>query len=341
MRVSYFYNDVIPSRFAAPIQILNTCRALGELGVCVTVYTRSIADGVAQCLAFYGLTPHKNLSIAPLFSRRLPRRFDLWWKLPSLLREQAASGRPHFIVARGEDGVALFRSLRWTKRAPGERRIYEAHRLCYAHEIENNQNRRWNESSTHSRAAARLREREKEAVESADGLLCLTEGVKEALETSFHVIRPTAILPSGTNVPPAPLADENAPERDIDILYVGKLEQRKGVCDLIAAMAHLPCRRLWIVGGTAAEVEALAQLTRARGVTERVVLTGFVEPSRVRHFLLRAKVGVCPLPTNHSVTSELFTSPLKILELMAHGVPVVATDLPSVREILTHEQTGV
>ena len=29
------------------------------------------------------------------------------------------------------------------------------------------------------------------------------------------------------------------------------------------------------------------------------------------------------------------------LELMAHGVPVVATDLPSVREILTHEQTGI
>ncbi|MGI8995330.1 MAG: glycosyltransferase family 4 protein [Pyrinomonadaceae bacterium] len=207
MRVSYFYDSDIPSRFAAPIQILNTCRALGELGVRVTVYAGSTAGDAAQCLAFYGLTPHENLHIAALHSRWRPRRFDLWWKLPSLLRRQAASGERHFIVARGEDGVA--------------------------------------------------------------------------------------------------------------------------------------CRRLWMVGGTAAEVEALAQLTRAWGVTERVVLTGFVEPTRVPHFLLRAKVGVCPLPGNHSVTSELFTSPLKILELMAHGVPVVATDLPSVREILTHEQTGI
>lgn len=341
MRVSYFYDDVIPNRFAAPIQILNTCRALGALGVRVTVYTRSIANGAAKCLAFYGLPPHENLRIAPLFSGRLPRRFNLRWKLPSILRTQAVSGEPHIIVARGEDGVALFRSLRGTKRAPGELRIYEAHRLCYAHEIENSQERRWNESSKHSRAVACLRAREKAAVEGADGLLCLTEGVKKALETSFQVTRPTAILPSGTNVFPASLAEVNAPERDIDILYVGKLERRKGVCDLIAAMPHLPCRRLWVVGGTAAEMEALAQFAKVRGVADRIVFTGFVEPSRIQHFMRRARVGVCPLPANHSVTSELFTSPLKILELMAHGVPVVATNLPSVREILTHEVTGV
>ena len=48
----------------------------------------------------------------------------------------------------------------------------------------------------------------------------------------------------------------------------------------------------------------------------------------MQDYLTRARVGVCPLEPDASIISERFTSPLKLLEMMAHGVPVVASDVP-------------
>lgn len=277
VRVSYFYDIALPSRYAAAIQILNTCRALGEFGVPVTLYSGPIAaPTVAAALAGYGLTPHPALRIVPFYAPTW-RRFTLQRRLGRIARDEAGAGR-HVVISRGEPGIDLFDRLRRLGPGPGRRFIYEAHRLCYPLAGDHR-----------AGAAARLRARER-AAEGADGLVCLTEGVRAALAREFRPAGPALVLPSGTA--PAGGAGPGDDARDIDILYAGKLERRKGVHDLIAALRSLPDRRLWIVGGTPEQIAELRDLAGRQGVAGRVVFTGFVEPARVRPFYDRARVGV-------------------------------------------------
>lgn len=338
IRVSYFYDLPLPCQFAAPIQILNTCRELARLGVPTTVYTGPVR--AEDCFRFYGLDPHENLRIVPLFSR-LPGHPELTWRLPSMLRHRSRE-RCHFLISRGETGIALLPRLRRLPLPPSARLVYEAHRLSFAHEAERLSGQRWRAGDSLPRQAKRVRRRERAAVEGADAIVCLTTAVKEALEASFRVPGPSLILPSGAPLPAVPSAEaRDAVPRDIDIIYVGKLEERKGLAVLFAAMRALPGRQLWVLGGTPTQVDEHRRMAERHGVTDRVILTGFIEPARVPDYLRRARLGVCPLPTETSVVSEEFTSPLKLLEMMAHGVPVVATDLPSVRAIAEHGRTAI
>lgn len=336
MHLSYFYDAPFPSKQAAPIQILNTARALCETDVSVTVYVNRLeAPSAAACLDFYGLDPHEKLRIVPFFDGR-PSGFTLRRRLKKILRGRTSAER-HVVLSRGEPGLAVFKQISRIAPQPHERRVYEAHRLCFT-EVAAWYRPRWLGAYRVARATAQTRRKEQRAVEAADGVLCLTSEVEAALREHFGLAAPTLVLPSGTGAPERPVPGDD--KRDLDVLYAGKLAERKGVPDLVDAMRFLPDYRLHVVGGTEAEVEKLQRRADVQGVAGRVTLRGFVEPADVRLFYRRARVGVCPFPADHAVTSR-FNSPLKVLNMMASGTPVVATDVPSVRALLQHERTAL
>ena len=342
LHLAYFYDIGLPSRYAAPIQFLNTCRAACELGATATLYTNRLATSVEECLAFYGLAPHERLRIVPLFAAPW-RGHALRRELGRLARDTDPRAR-RIILSRGESGIALaphLARLRRDARGRDWRFVYEAHKLSFMQQAEPLRQAAVRPATRRriERAVARTYRRERATIVGADGLICLTERLRAALAANFPVASPTLLLPSGVALlatPPA--ADEG---RDIDILYAGKLERRKGVHDLIAALRALPGRRLWIAGGTLEELAALRRWAGEQGVADRVTFTGFIAPTRVGALYARARVGVCPLPVGESDISEHFTSPLKVLELMARGVPIVGTDVPALRELLDHGRTAL
>ncbi len=336
--VSYLYDVALPSRLAAAIQIVNTCRALAALGTRTTVFAGAVRP--AECLDFYGIGPHEQFRIVPLFSR-IPGRPDLSWRLRRIVGNPPADP-PHIVISRGETGVDVLPRVRRLRSVAPTILVYEAHRLGFAREAERLSGRGWEAGDALPARVERTREREKLAIDAADAIVALTPGVQSALEAEFRPVCPVLVLPSGVTVGAThPVAVAPASARDIDVIYAGKLERRKGVEGLLAAMRHMPQRRLWILGGSEVQVQEHRGIAGRLGVAARVTFTGFIAPARVGDYLRRARAGVCPLATGASAISKEFTSPLKLLELMAHRVPAVATDLPTIRAIVEHNRSAI
>jgi glycosyltransferase involved in cell wall biosynthesis len=143
------------------------------------------------------------------------------------------------------------------------------------------------------------------------------------------------VIPDGARLDPnrifAPLSRTDAPL----IGYAGHLYPWKGVDVLIEAIALLPAARALIIGGQPGERDGarLEALARARGVAGRTELIGWQRPADVAALLSQCDVLV--LPNVRSTISERYTSPLKLFEYLAAGRPIVASNLPALREVLT------
>jgi glycosyltransferase involved in cell wall biosynthesis len=113
-----------------------------------------------------------------------------------------------------------------------------------------------------------------------------------------------------------------APDREWgwQLLYVGRLDPRKGVDTAVEALAHLPEEaRLEIVGGwDAAEEQRLRALAASHGVEERVKFSGQSDRDQVFDAYGRADAVVFPVRWREPWG-------LVPLEAMARGRPVVAT----------------
>ena len=126
------------------------------------------------------------------------------------------------------------------------------------------------------------------------------------------------------------LADEQV------IITIGRMSAEKGHADLLNALAvmeqvpNLPNYRLVLVGD-GPEEETLRRQASKLGITERIVMPGFQR--NVAPYYAMATIFALP---SHSEGS-----PNVVLEAMSAGLPIVATTVGGVPEILEHEKTAL
>lgn len=117
---------------------------------------------------------------------------------------------------------------------------------------------------------------------------------------------------------------------------VGRLTEQKGIPDALRAFAlvreHLPHAVLIIVGdGYGEKPQRLKEQAAALGLSQAVFWLG-ARPDAID---IIASLDVL-------LSASLWEGlPTVILEAMAVGTPVVATDIPGTRELVLHEQTGL
>ncbi|WP_297069478.1 glycosyltransferase family 4 protein [Thermococcus sp.] len=108
------------------------------------------------------------------------------------------------------------------------------------------------------------------------------------------------------------------------ILYVGRIEPRKGVGTLISAMKNIKGRL--VVVGNGSNLPLLRKKAKHLGILDRIDFMGHVEYSEIPKLYGASDVFVLPS------LSEAFG--IVLLEAMASGVPVVGTSAGGIPEIL-------
>jgi glycosyltransferase involved in cell wall biosynthesis len=122
--------------------------------------------------------------------------------------------------------------------------------------------------------------------------------------------------------------------------YLGTLKAMHGLTTLMEGFAQFAQQsssaRLLIVGD-GPEREWLDREIAARRLTDRVKFTGAVAPEEVPALLASMDVAVAPYPP----LGNFYHSPLKLYEYMAAGLPVVASVIGQIGEVIQHEVTGL
>lgn len=118
------------------------------------------------------------------------------------------------------------------------------------------------------------------------------------------------------------------------VLFVGNLSERKGVPELLEALAHpalagVPLQ-LTLAGG--GDIERFRDRAIELGVAPRVHFHGWANQDQVAQLLAQADVLVLP--------SHDEGLPLAILEALAHGVAVVCTPVGEIPHVLSHGHTA-
>jgi glycosyltransferase involved in cell wall biosynthesis len=126
------------------------------------------------------------------------------------------------------------------------------------------------------------------------------------------------------------------------VLAAGRLIEKKGFDTLIAACADLDRRGIVFrcrILGTGPLEQALRRQIASAGMNHRIELPGWVAPADVVRNMAAATVFT--MPSRISDTGDRDGIPNVVLEAMAAGLPVVATEVSGIPEAVLHEETGL
>jgi glycosyltransferase involved in cell wall biosynthesis len=176
----------------------------------------------------------------------------------------------------------------------------------------------------HAKRNRRTQERQVAALQRAGAIVTCSQSVAHSLarmgvDADLHV--------TGSALTPLPDPVDPPLPRGRFILMVGTLEPRKGHDLLLRAVAaaHVEDVRIVFAGPTAGRAEELRALAQRLGLGDRLEILGRVDDA-VLAGLYRDAALLC-MPSY----GEGFGLP--VLEALAVGLPVVASDLPAVREV--------
>jgi glycosyltransferase involved in cell wall biosynthesis len=335
VRVLYLADIRFPLERANGIQTMETCHALAARGHEVTLAVRPDSHAPARDpFVFYGLPriPSLTIEIAPVTGPPAARRAGY---LTFAIGRALGRTRQDVVFTRDLGLASLLLRLPRGVRPPV---VYEAHTIA-ADAAAALPDLLTNAPAPGGAKLRRLAARDEWVWRRADGYVCITEGLRAELERRFAARPSVVVAPDGVRLsPPVPNEDAGESEGPSDpftIGYAGHLYPWKGVDLIVEAVTALPDTRGLIVGGHDQEPD----LARVKAFAEqldcasRITFTGMLPPHEVAARLRGADVLVLPNPK--SAISTAFTSPLKLFEYMASGRPIVASDLPAIREVLT------
>ena len=167
-------------------------------------------------------------------------------------------------------------------------------------------------------------------------IVTMTQALRETLVSRGVVLPNSIVLPDGIDTNRYTCASETPwPDARPVVLYTGHLFREKGIETLVEAARLLaPDVAVKVAGGMPQHVAEWHRRVVEYG-PDNVEFLGHLPPDRIPPLQKGADLLVLPNSGRHPHSAR-YTSPMKVFEYMAAGKPIVASDVPAIREVLRH-----
>lgn len=333
MKIKYIINARIPTEKAHGYQICKMCEEFARAGHNVELIVPRKKDNSVRedVFAYYGL--ESNFAVTylgcPNFVRLNPYIGRLSWYLQVIAYLAVLffqkPGKECIIYTRDPEIVWLFK-----------KRGYRV--ACEIHE--------W--FGRRKKLALNL-------LKGVDWMITTNKFIKEKFVDNGFAGKRILVAPNGINLPMFALGldrqearsklslDEETKELIKDrklLVYTGSFETMgvdKGIKEIFASLKQLDRSDVMFlaVGGSEKEIDKYEALAGEAGVKGKTSLLPRVSRDELAKFGQAADILLMPFPDKAHY--KYFMSPLKTFEYMAAGRPIIASDLPSIREILEED----
>lgn len=310
MKLTYIFPEPLPLPRARGIQVAHTIACLAEHAVSIELlHAPGDGDPFESC----GLRQPETVHVSQV-------KRNLAWPL-----HRMQSNRIFFFRVRSHlrslqpGSLVMVRHIKLAamlvREFPLLSVVYEAHEVFA--------------DTAAARKRVRIEHDESVVMKNAAAIATNSRATAGRLRERYPFIScPVEVIPNGVDLPAQPsIRDWRRPQDSV--IYTGAFFGWKGVADLVVAAAELPGFTIRLVGGDTSQADKLfADIGPAKA---KLQFEGRKPHSEIMAALSASCVAVLP---NRPDTDSRFTSPIKLFEYMGAGCAVVASDLPSIREIL-------
>ncbi|WP_052074441.1 glycosyltransferase family 4 protein [Shewanella mangrovi] len=189
---------------------------------------------------------------------------------------------------------------------------------------------------------ARIKHWEQRCLDSADIIVTPSRLTKARLERLTNT--PVYYLPNGATVASAQELS-NHPQSNIpSLIYFGGAQRWQGLHTLLQALVivrrQLPMKLVMCLSLDNRHAKQLKQQIRALQLDDCIELYFGLSQAQLRSKIIQATASIAPLAACERNMLQ-GCCPLKIIESMACGTAVIASDIPVVHELLRHNQHGL
>jgi len=191
----------------------------------------------------------------------------------------------------------------------------------------------------------KIKEQEIATLHLSDAIICPSNVTRDyiaslGLSRKLIAVIPNGVSPSDFSASPLPSREGRIPT----LLYIGTLADWQGLEVVIKALPKIleqQAVRLQIVGrGRSRQRKVLSKHIRKLGVEGSVLVQPAVPHHEVPALIAESDICIAPLGLNdRNVTQG--ACPIKVLEYMASSRPLIASNMPIVRELVREDVDGL
>jgi glycosyltransferase involved in cell wall biosynthesis len=196
-----------------------------------------------------------------------------------------------------------------------------------------------------SELVSKIKEQEIATLHLSDAIICPSNVTRDyiaslGLNRKLVTVIPNGVSASDFSPSPLPARDGRTPV----LLYIGTLADWQGLDIIIKALPKIleqQAVRLQIVGrGRSRQRKMLSKQIRKLGVEGSVIVQPAIPHHEIPALIAESDICIAPLGLNdRNVTQG--ACPIKVLEYMAAGRPLLASNMPIVRELVREDMDAL